>query len=184
MGDGKRIFFLGLGPIGGAIARRLAAAGHEVIVYDRSDDRADAWVASDDSGAIRVPTPASGAEGADGVIACLDRDEDIEAMFLDEDGALAAMRKDAVLIDHTAGPIRIVRLLAQDGSAHGVHLVDAPVACGRAEDENGTLAIACDCSEEALALARPIMDAYAARIIHAGAAGSGQAAAMANQERV
>lgn len=182
MGDGKRICFFGLGTMGGAMARHLAAAGHEVIVYDCNDSRADAWIAADDSGAIRVPTPASGAAGADAVIACLDQDENVEAVFLGEDGALTAMREGALLIDHTGISVDFARKLAHVASTRGVHSIDAPVADRREDIENGALAIRCGGSEEAFALARPIMDNYTARIVHAGPAGSGHATAMANQE--
>lgn len=181
MSDPKRICFLGLGTMGGSMAHHLAQAGHEVVVYNRGDERAEAWLAADESGAIRVPTPASGAEGADAVIACVGRDEDVEAVFLGEDGALAAMHDAALLIDHTTVSARLARRLAEEASSKGVHAVDAPVSGGQAGAENGSLAIMCGGSDAALALARPIMDAYAARIVHVGPAGAGQAAKMANQ---
>lgn len=181
MSDTKRICFVGLGAMGGPMARHLAAAGHEVIVYNRGDERADAWLATDASGAIRVPTPAEGAQGADAVIACVGRDEDVEQVFLGGDGALAAMREGALLIDHTTVSAQLARRLAQAASAKNVHAVDAPVSGGQAGAENGALAIMCGGSDEALVLARPVMEAYAARIVHVGPAGAGQAAKMANQ---
>lgn len=181
MSDHKRICFLGLGTMGGPMARHLAAAGHEVIVYNRGDTRAEAWIAADESGAIRVPTPASGAEGADAVIACVGRDVDVETVFLGNGGALASMREGALLIDHTTVSAKLARRLADEATARGVHAVDAPVSGGQAGAEQGALAIMCGGSDAALALARPIMDAYAARIVHVGPAGAGQAAKMANQ---
>lgn len=181
MSESKRICFLGLGTIGGPMARHLAEAGHEVIVHDRGDERAEAWIAADASGAIRVPTPASGAEGADAVIAC---DEDVETMFLGEYGALASMQEGALLIDHKAVSTSLARRLAEKAFARKVHAVDAPVFGGQAGAENGTLAIMCGGSDEALALARPLMEVYAARIVHVGPAGAGPAAQMAEQDQV
>lgn len=181
MTDSKRICFLGLGTMGGPMARHLAAAGHEVIVYNRGDARADAWLAQDDSGAIRVDTPAMGASGADAVIACVGRDADVEEVFLGPDGALAAMDDGALLIDHTTVSAQLARKLAEQASAKAVHAIDAPVSGGQAGAEQGKLAIMCGGSEEAFALARPIMQAYSARIVHVGPPGAGQAAKMANQ---
>jgi 3-hydroxyisobutyrate dehydrogenase len=91
------------------------------------------------------------------------------------------MREGAVFIDHTTASARLARRLAEVARTHHVHAVDAPVSGGEAGAEKGALAIMCGGTPEAIALAEPIMSAYAARIVHVGPDGSGQLTKMVNQ---
>ena len=174
-----RIAFLGLGVMGAPIARHLAAAGHELTVYNRTAAKAQAWVEA--NGGRSAPTPAAAAEGAQAVFACVGADRDLEEVTLGRDGAFAAMAPGALFVDHTTVSARIARRLAQEGEALGLMCVDAPVSGGQAGAEKGALSIMCGGSDEALAAARPLMEAYAARIVHVGPAGHGQLTKMVNQ---
>lgn len=176
---GKQIAFLGLGVMGAPMARHLAAAGHNITVYNRTAEKAAAWIAA--HGGNRAPTPAAAAAGADVVIACVGADADLEAVTLGRDGAFAAMRAGALFIDHTTVSAAIARRLAAEGDSRGLHVVDAPVSGGQAGAENGKLTIMVGGSEAAFAAAEPVMGAYAARIGHMGPAGSGQLTKMVNQ---
>jgi 3-hydroxyisobutyrate dehydrogenase len=173
------IAFLGLGVMGAPMARHLAAAGHDLIVYNRSPEKARAWVAA--HGGRAAATPAEAAAGADAVIACVGRDVDVEQVTLGPDGAFAAMRAGALFIDHTTISADLARRLAKEADGRGLLCVDAPVSGGQAGAENGKLAIMCGGSEAAMAAATPVMQAYAARIVHVGPAGSGQLTKMVNQ---
>jgi len=174
-----RIAFIGIGVMGGPMARHLAAAGHDLIVYNRSAAKAEAWVKA--HGGVAAPDPASAAEGADAVITCVGNDDDLAEVTLGRDGAFPAMRKGAVFIDHTTVSARIARQLGVEGKSLDLHVVDAPVTGGQAGAENGTLAIMCGGSEAAVAVAAPLMQAYASRIVHVGPAGAGQTTKMVNQ---
>jgi 3-hydroxyisobutyrate dehydrogenase len=174
-----KISFLGLGVMGAPIARHLAAAGHDVTVYNRTRERADAWVAQ--YGGRAAATPAVAAEDADAVISCVGADSDLEAVTLRADGAFRTMKKGALFIDHTTVSARIARQLAVEGRDRGLHVVDAPVSGGQAGAENGTLSIMCGASDKAMALAEPYLKSYAARIVHVGPAGAGQTTKMCNQ---
>ncbi|MGH6781744.1 MAG: NAD(P)-dependent oxidoreductase [Sphingomonadaceae bacterium] len=174
-----RIAFIGIGIMGGAVARHLKAAGHDLIVYNRSVAKAQAWVAA--HGGATAPDPASAAEGADAVITCVGNDDDLAAVALGRDGAFRTMRKGAVFIDHTTVSARIARQLAVEAKSHEILSVDAPVSGGQAGAENGTLSIMCGGSEAAIAAATPLMQAYAARIVHIGGPGAGQTTKMVNQ---
>jgi 3-hydroxyisobutyrate dehydrogenase len=174
-----KIAFLGLGVMGAPMARHLAAAGHEVTVYNRTAARATDWVAT--HGGRTAASPAEAAEGQDAVLTCVGNDDDLAAVMLGEQGAFGAMRAGAVYIDHTTVSADIARRLAGEAERRGVHSVDAPVSGGQAGAENGKLSIMCGGSAEALALAEPLMHAYAARIVHVGGPGTGQTTKMVNQ---
>jgi 3-hydroxyisobutyrate dehydrogenase len=176
---GKNIAYLGLGVMGGPMARHLAAAGHNLIVYNRTPEKAAAWVAA--HGGRTAPTPAAAAQGADVVIACVGADTDLDAVTLGPDGAFAAMAPGALFIDHTTVSAAIARRLATEGETRGLHVVDAPVSGGQAGAENGKLTIMVGGSDAAFAAAEPVMNAYAQRIGHMGPAGSGQLTKMVNQ---
>ncbi|MFS0736552.1 NAD(P)-dependent oxidoreductase [Sphingomonas sp. 1P06PA] len=174
-----KVTFLGLGAMGAPIARHLAAAGHDVTVYNRTRAKADAWVAA--YGGRAAPTPAAAAEDADAVLSCVGADGDLEAVTLRADGCFRAMRKGALYIDHTTVSARIARQLAVEGRDRGLLVVDAPVTGGQAGAEAGTLSIMCGGAEKAVSAARPFMQAYSQRIVHVGGAGSGQQTKMVNQ---
>ncbi len=174
-----QIAFLGTGVMGAPMAGHLVSAGHRVVVFNRTRAKAERWAAT--HGGRVAATPAEAADGADAVFTCVGNDDDLRQVMLGEDGALAAMHAGAVFADHTTVSAAIARELAIAGEARGLLVLDAPVSGGQAGAEGGTLAIMCGGSPEAFAAAEPIMDAYAARIVHVGAAGAGQTTKMVNQ---
>ena len=91
------------------------------------------------------------------------------------------MSTDSLLVDHTTTSANLARALAAQCEDRGVSFIDAPVSGGQAGAENGKLAIMCGGTAEAMANATPVMDCYAARIVHVGTVGAGQTAKMANQ---
>jgi 3-hydroxyisobutyrate dehydrogenase len=165
--------------MGAPMARHLAAAGHTLLVYNRTADRAREWVSQ--HGGIFAATPAAAAGGADAVITCVGADADVEEVTLGANGAFRNMRGGALLVDHTTASAKLARRLAEAGRKHGLLAVDAPVSGGQAGAENGKLSIMCGGTAEAMAVAEPIMKAYAARIVHVGPDGSGQLTKMVNQ---
>ena len=166
-----KIAFIGTGVMGAPMAGHLAKAGYDVTVYNRSKAKAEA------TGLPVANTPAAAAKDAEAVLTCVGTDDDLAAVTLGTDGAFAAMRDDAVFVDHTTVSAAIARRLAEARTLS----VDAPVSGGQAGAENGKLAIMCGGSPEAMAKAKPIMQAYAARIVHVGGPGAGQQTKMVNQ---
>jgi 3-hydroxyisobutyrate dehydrogenase len=167
-----RISFIGLGVMGGPMARHLLAAGHDVTVYNRTRARAEAWVAA--NGGTFAETPAAAAADADAVFSCVGADPDLEAVTLRPDGCFRAMKRGALFVDHTTVSARIARQLAAEGKDRGLLVVDAPVSGGQAGAEKGALSIMCGGSAKAFAAAEPLMQAYAARMVHVGGAGTVQ----------
>lgn len=174
-----KVAFLGLGVMGAPMAGHLAAQGHDVCVYNRSPDKANAWLARH-TGAS-APTPALAARGADFVMACVGNDADLRSICLGPDGAFAGMTAGAVFVDHTTVSDTVTRALAQEAGALGLGFVDAPVSGGQAGAENGALSIMCGGAAQDYTRAEPVMAAYARICRHLGPSGAGQLAKMMNQ---
>jgi len=184
MTDPLRIAFLGLGVMGGPMAGHLARARHAVTVYNRTASRAEAWLEKHREEGLDLATSATPTEAAkdqDVVITCVGNDSDLAEVVLGDAGALAGMREGALFIDHTTVSPAMARRIADEASRRGVDALDAPVSGGQAGAENGKLAIMCGGSMQAMERARPVMQAYGARMVHVGEAGAGQATKAVNQ---
>ncbi len=175
----KTIGFIGLGVMGAPMARHLAAAGHDVRVYNRTTAKAEAFVSA--HGGTLALTPVAAADNADVVLSCVGNDDDLRAVTFGAGGAFGGMAKGALFIDHSTVSAAVSRELAAEADAAGFAFVDAPVSGGQAGAENGKLSIMCGGSAEAFARAEAVMAAYALRIVHIGGAGAGQQAKMVNQ---
>jgi len=184
MSKPRKVAFLGLGTMGGPMAGHLARAGHTVTLYNRTRSRAEArqaLLAAEGLSVRTADTPAEAAAGQDVVMTCVGNDADLEAVVLGSGGVLAAMAPDALFIDHTSASAAIARRIAEEAGGRGVLALDAPVSGGQAGAENGSLSIMCGGSPEAMEAAEPVMQAYAARIVHVGGPGAGQTTKMVNQ---
>jgi len=175
-----RIAFLGLGVMGGPMAGHLATAAHEVTVYNRTASRALAWVGA--HGHQASPTPAEAVEGAEFVMMCVGNDDDVRSVALGDGGAVAAMERGAVLVDHTTASADVARELAAACAERGVGFVDAPISGGQAGAENGQLTVMCGADvPEVYESAREVIMAYAKECRRLGNAGAGQTTKMVNQ---
>ncbi|MGB1395393.1 MAG: NAD(P)-dependent oxidoreductase, partial [Candidatus Puniceispirillaceae bacterium] len=171
--------FLGLGVMGYPMAGHLAAAGHEVSVFNRTAEKAENWVAQ--HGGRHAATPAEAAKDAEFVFACVGDDADIKAVTVGADGAFSSMAEDAVFVDNTTASADIARELYQAASSQNMHFIDAPVSGGQAGAENGKLTVMCGGDAAAFARAEPLMACYGAKVTHMGDAGAGQLTKMVNQ---
>mgnify|MGYP002653711816 CR=1 FL=1 len=174
-----QVAFLGLGVMGFPMAGHLAAAGHDVTVYNRSGQKAADWVAR--HGGRAAPTPREAAEGAAFVMACVGNDDDLRQVCLGQDGAFAGMAPGAIFVDHTTVSARVTRELAAVAHQAGLGFVDAPVSGGQAGAENGQLSVMCGGAEADYAAAEPVIAAYAKICRRMGEVGAGQLTKMANQ---
>jgi 3-hydroxyisobutyrate dehydrogenase len=178
----RKVSFLGLGVMGGAIAGHIGRAGHELTVYNRSPGRLDKWLAANPGLAARVAaSPAEAAEGADMVLTCVGNDDDLADVVLGPQGVFRTLRAGGVFVDHTTVSARIARQIAVEARDKEVHCVDAPMTGSQIGAESGTLTLMCGGRADAIAAASPVMEAYSQRIVHVGKAGAGQTAKMANQ---
>ena len=173
-----KVAFLGLGVMGYPMAGHLAAAGHEVTVYNRTAAKAEAWVAQ--HGGSMGATPAEAAKGAEFVMACVGNDDDLRSVCLGADGALGAMEAGTVFVDHTTVSAAVTAELETRAREAGISFVDAPVSGGIMGAINGTLTFMAGGSEEALDAADAILEPMAGRVVRCGEGGAGQAAKVCN----
>ena len=174
-----RVAFLGLGVMGFPMAGHLAAAGHEVAVWNRSPAKAEAWAARH-KGRVAA-TAREAAEGAEFVMACVGNDDDLRQVCLGETGAFAGMGKGAVFVDHTTVSAAVTRELSAQAAESGLGFVDAPVSGGQAGAENGQLSVMCGGAPADYARAEPVIAAYAKICKLMGPSGAGQLTKMCNQ---
>ncbi len=174
-----KLAFIGLGVMGYPMAGHLAAAGHDVTVYNRTTARAEAWAAQHGGGF--APTPRAAAQDAAIVFTCVGNDDDLRSVVAGDDGALAGMTGGALLVDHTTASASVARELAGLAAAQGAGFVDAPVSGGQAGAEKGQLAIMCGGAQADYDRAAAVMAAYAKACERFGDVGAGQLTKMVNQ---
>ena len=171
--------FIGLGVMGYPMAGHLAKAGYDVTVYNRSADKADKWVS--EFGGKKADTPRAAAQGADFVFTCVGNDDDLRAVILGADGALAGMQPQAILIDHTTTSAEVARELSAACAAQNGAMLDAPVSGGEAGAVNGVLTVMVGGDAQSFAQAEPVMAHFARASKLMGPAGAGQLTKMVNQ---
>jgi 3-hydroxyisobutyrate dehydrogenase len=173
-----RVAFLGLGAIGEPMAAHLAGA-FDLVVWNRTAEKASAFAKNHRSSAAR--TPGEAARGADVVITCLPSSAEVLGVLEAEDGLLAGLKKGAVLVDCTSGDPASSRSIERILAPRGVAFVDAPVSGGVKGAVAGKLTVMCGGSESDIARVRPVLDAFAGKIVRCGEVGAGHAVKAMNQ---
>jgi 3-hydroxyisobutyrate dehydrogenase len=174
-----RLAFLGLGVMGYPMAGHLHKGGHEVTVYNRTAAKAVQWV--EEYGGASAPTPREAATDRELVLMCVGNDDDIRSVVYGADGALAGMKKSAILVDHTTASASIARELDAACKERGMGFLDAPVSGGQEGAINGRLGIMCGGDADTFAQVKPVLGLYARECTLIGPAGSGQLTKMVNQ---
>jgi 2-hydroxy-3-oxopropionate reductase len=175
-----KVAFLGLGVMGYPMAGHLLKkGGHDVTVYNRTPAKAAQW--AKEYGGKSAPTPREAASSCDFVMMCVGNDDDVRAVALGDQGAIAGTRKGAILVDHTTASAVVARELHAKCKSGGIGFVDAPVSGGQAGAVNGQLSIMCGGEQADFDRAKPVLDAYAKMCALIGGPGSGQLTKMVNQ---
>ncbi|MGN6358295.1 MAG: NAD(P)-dependent oxidoreductase [Novosphingobium sp.] len=182
MSDKRRVTMIGLGVMGGPIARHIAAAGHELTIYNRTPARVEKWLsANPELSPTIAPNAAEAARDAEVVVTCVGDDDDLSDVVLGPQGVFTTLRMGGVFIDHTTVSARIARQVAVEARDKQIHCVDAPMTGSQIGAENGTLTLMCGGRPDAIEAARGVMEAYSSRIVHIGKAGAGQSTKAVNQ---
>ena len=172
--SGQRVGFVGLGNMGGRIARRLVDAGHPVLGFDLDPARAA------EAGATRATTVADVVRDSDVVLLSLPDSRAVEAVVLGDDGVQAHAREGQVVIDlSTSAPQSTVRLHALLGEG-GVEYVDAGISGGAAAAEKGTLTIMAGGSPGVLDRLGWVFEPFTAKVVDMGESGAGHATKLLN----
>lgn len=174
----ERIGFVGAGVMGCSMVRNLLAAGYEVIVYTRTQSKADALVGA---GARWGASPAEVTSNADFVISIVGFPVDVEEVYFNTDGILNAAKPGSVVIDMTTSSPILAKRIAEIATEKGIRSLDAPVSGGDKGAREGTLSIMVGGERSAYDAALPVFEAMGKNIVYQGKAGSGQFAKMSNQ---
>ena len=168
--------YLGLGAMGAPMARRLAAAGMLVGVWNRTSAKSDAFAA--ELSVICAATPAELAQHCEVLLVNVSADEDVLAVIR---AAMPGLRAGSVVIDQSTVSPQTARILSAELDLLGVGFLDAPVSGGVEGAKNGTLSQMVGGDAELLARMQPLLQVFGSRITHMGAVGQGQATKAVNQ---
>jgi 3-hydroxyisobutyrate dehydrogenase len=171
------IAFIGVGRMGGRMAKRLLEAGYEVAAYDPDTEAVSALVRQ---GATAAGSPAEAAAGRRFVLCSVPNPDILRSAIAGEGGVLAGAAPGTLIIDFSTGDPAVERELAAAAAERDVGFLDAPVSRGVVGAEKGTLVVMVGGSAEALETARPVLDHLASDIVHVGDVGAGQATKLCN----
>jgi 3-hydroxyisobutyrate dehydrogenase len=171
------IGFIGVGHMGGPMARNLLKAGHQVTVFDPNAGNAGAMVAA---GAKQAASLVELSAANDVILSMLPSGRELRVASLDNDGIVAHAKAGALLVDCSTTDVDSARAVADAAKKRGLQFIDSPVSGGVAGAEAGTLTFMAGGEEKAVEAARPLLMAMGKTVVHTGACGSGQAAKICN----
>ncbi|WP_194755860.1 3-hydroxyisobutyrate dehydrogenase [Aliidiomarina indica] len=172
-----RIGFIGLGNMGGPMATNLVKAGHDVQVFDLSEDALKRLQAA---GAQVATSAADAVKNVDVVVSMLPADKHVKSLYLGDSGIAATIAKGTLIIDSSTISAEMARELAAALTAQGLRFIDAPVSGGVGGAKAGTLTFICGGDAADIEEARPILDDMGKNVFRAGEHGAGQVAKICN----
>ncbi|MDQ3911218.1 MAG: 2-hydroxy-3-oxopropionate reductase [Actinomycetota bacterium] len=174
----EKVGFVGLGIMGKPMARNLIAAGHELVVYNRSQEKAEELA---EQGAEVAGSPKEIAEQSRVIITMLPDSPEVEEVLAGETGVFEGIREGSLVVDmSTISPV-VTRQLAEQARKTGAGMLDAPVSGGESGAEEGTLSIMVGGAEEDFERVRPLFEILGQTIVHVGDSGTGQVVKACNQ---
>ncbi|MBC2118628.1 NAD(P)-dependent oxidoreductase [Listeria marthii] len=174
----EKIGFVGTGVMGASMAGHLLDAGYEVFVYTRTKAKAEGLLSK---GAHWEETPGALASKVDVLISMVGYPQDVEALYLGENGFLDSLAAGSVAVDMTTSSPALAKKMAEVALEKEIGMLDAPVSGGDIGAKNGTLAIMVGGAEETFLKVKPIFEILGSSVVLQGAAGAGQHTKMVNQ---
>ncbi|MBM3557676.1 MAG: 3-hydroxyisobutyrate dehydrogenase, partial [Alphaproteobacteria bacterium] len=172
-----KIGFIGLGNMGGPMARNLIKAGHEVKGFDLATGAVEIFVKA---GGAKAATAKDAAQGVEAVVTMLPAGKHVREVYAGADGLIAKAAKGTLFIDSSTIDVATARAVEAEAAKAGHDFVDAPVSGGVGGAEAGTLTFMVGGSPRAFERAKPLLDKMGKTIVHAGNPGNGQAAKICN----
>jgi len=179
-----RVAFVGLGTMGQGMARNLAKAGFPLALATRTFAKAEALareLAAAGHDVRPARTPAEAALGADVVVSCVPDAPEVEEVHLGPDGTAASLAPGSVAVDSSTIAADRARAVAERLAGKGIAFLDAPVSGGQKGAAEGTLTFFVGGEAAALGKARPVLSAMGKRLTHLGPSGAGQLGKAVNQ---
>jgi len=174
-----KVGFIGLGVMGFPMAGHLQSSIHDLIVFNRSEEKSIKWIES--FGGKSLKNLEDVAESSDVIILCIGKDDHVRNVIGGKEGLINKLKPGAIIVDHTTTssdlPIEMNNLL----NPLGVQFIDAPISGGQAGAESGQLSIMAGGDKEAFAQIEEVINTYAKFTKYMGASGSGQLTKMVNQ---
>lgn len=175
----KSIGFIGVGVMGRSMVKNLLKAGYEVAIYSRTKSKLEDFLQEND--VTWCDSAAQCASGRDAVITMVGYPKDVEQVYFGQEGIIAAAQPGTYLIDMTTTDPKLSVRIYEEGTASGLHTLDAPVSGGDTGAKNGTLSIMVGGQEDDFKACLPLFEAMGKQIVYEGPAGAGQHTKMANQ---
>ena len=174
----ETVGFIGLGIMGRPMAKNLMEAGYDLVVHNRSPEKAEELAGE---GATAAGSPREVAEGCDVVITMLPDSPQVEEVLAGEGGVFEGVREGALIVDmSTISPV-VTESLAAGAKERGASLLDAPVSGGDVGAIEGTLSIMVGGEEADFGRAKPLFEVMGKTVTHVGPTGAGQVTKAANQ---
>jgi 3-hydroxyisobutyrate dehydrogenase len=173
----NHIAFIGVGNMGNPMAQQLVKAGQNVKVFDVSPDMIEI---AKQSGLNVISSMEELLQGATTVISMLPEGKHVRSLYLGENGILKKISKSSLIIDCSTIDIETSLALGNEAKKIGIKMIDAPVTGGVMGARIGKLNFLVGGSDEAVALAKPLLDIMGQKILHAGAQGSGVGVKICN----
>jgi len=174
-----KVGFIGLGIMGGPMAKNLMEANHELVLYNRTREKAEE-LAGDGAAGVAA-SPREVAEGSDIVVTMLPDSPQVREVVTGENGVLEGLKEGALVVDmSTISPV-VTEELAEKVKEKGASMLDAPVSGGDVGAIEGTLSIMVGGEEGDFERARPLFDVMGKTVTHVGPTGAGQVTKAANQ---
>jgi 3-hydroxyisobutyrate dehydrogenase len=171
------IAFIGLGNMGGPMAMSLVKHDHQVVGFDLSTDASARLVAG---GGKTAGSIAAAVDGAEMVITMLPAGSQVKDVYTGQGGVFAHAPAGALLIDCSTIDVATARSVAGAAAEKGFTMLDAPVSGGVTGAEAASLTFMVGGTAKAFAKAEPVLEIMGKTVVHAGDAGSGQAAKICN----
>ncbi len=172
-----KIAFIGLGNMGIGMAANLAKAGHEVRAVDISEAAVTKAV---EAGCIGAASAEEAVSGADVVISMLPAGKHVELVYMSDGGVFDHAEPGTLCIDCSTIDVATARNVIVNAEERGLSMIDAPVSGGVGGAAAGTLTFMCGGKQDAFDRAKPLLDIMGKNVFHAGEAGNGQVAKIAN----
>jgi 3-hydroxyisobutyrate dehydrogenase len=175
----ETIGFVGLGIMGSGMVRNLAAKGHTVRIWNRTESKAEDLAKS-----LKIEhakTLKDLAASSSVLMICVTNTSDVENVLFGKDGTAPSLKKGSLVIDCSTISPKATEDIASKLRAQGIGFIDAPVSGGSEGAQQGTLAVMAGGADDDFNRARPILEAIGTRITHMGPAGKGQVTKLLNQ---
>ena len=154
-----KIAFIGLGAMGFPMAGHLARAKYNVSVFNRTVSKSDSWLEQFKGRKGRTITET--VFDSEFVFSCVGNDQDLREILLGDHGAVANLKKGAIIVDHTTTSAQVAVDVGKDCEKHGIFFLDAPVSGGQDGAIKGELSVMCGGDLDAFLKAQIVMESYA-----------------------